>query len=206
MLGATRVAVLLAAVSTPAFSSVLLQGTFSQDDDVADLPFTISAGDVVTIQSYGYAGGVTPGAITIPEGGFAPVAFLFDGSGSEIATLTSSCPPASFDSITGNCDDIYYNSFLSAGSYTLALAVDDNAPNDGFLADGFKQDGNPGFTCMETGGSGPFCDVSTALGTARNGDYAVYIAAPDLVAPEPSTLLLMGGGVVLLALRRRKRA
>ena len=73
------------------------------------------------------------------------------------------------------------------GTLTLALAVFDNNPLGRFVTDGFVQDGNPGFTCREAGTSGAFCDVTTALGTTRTGNYAIAITGVDSVStPSPA--------------------
>jgi len=147
MLRAARLAVLLAAAGIPAFAgSVVFQGVFNEDDDVALLPFSITATDLVTIESYGYAGGTAPGGIIAPEGGFAPNAILFDSSGTEITSNQGGdCAITGADSVTGNCDDPYFQETLAAGSYTLALVEWDNTTTDGFLPNGFNQTGNPGF-------------------------------------------------------------
>jgi hypothetical protein len=69
----------------------------------------------------------------------------------------------------------------------LALAVFDNNPLGRFVADGFVQDGNSGFTCQEAGTSSTFCDVTTALGTTRTGNYAIAVTGADSVsAPSPA--------------------
>lgn len=200
---------LFALLCAPVFgSTVLFTGTFNTDDNVALIPFMVSANNLITVQSFGYAGGTTASFSVIPEGGFAPNAILFDSLGNEIVSDNGGhCGITGTDSVTGNCDDPYFQEDLSAGSYTLALVEWDNTTLDGFLPDGFKQDGNPGFTCGEFGGSGNFCDVTTALGTQRNGKYAVQISGASLVTPEPSTFLLIAfAGALTAASRRRRRS
>ncbi len=211
-----KLASMLGLLVIPGFAGTLLyQGTFAEDDDVFLIPFTITATDLVTIESYGYAGGTVPTPLTvIPEGGFAPEIFLFDSTGtmeigsSSDGVVGATCLTA-FDSVTGNCDDPYFQDSLNAGSYIVALVVYDNALVDSDLSDGFTQtqDSNPGFTCQESGGTGPFCDVTTALGTARNGNYALTISANDLVStPEPSPFgLFCIGGCFFAALLLKPR-
>jgi hypothetical protein len=190
-------------------STVLFQGSFPNDANVFLQQFTVNASEQVTIQSYGYAGGVVPTLplpTTIAAGGFAPNAILFDGTGSEIASDNGGhCGVTKADPVTGNCDDSFIQQTLSAGSYTLALLVFDNVPNDGLLADGFKQDGNPGFTCAEFGTTGNFCDVTSALGTVRTGNYAVAITGQDITStPEPATVsFILLACLCLPAVKRR---
>ena len=192
-------------------SPLLLQGTFPADDDVALFRFTLSAPGVVTLQSYGYAGGVA-NSTTIPAGGFAPDVTIFAQVGSDYVESTSDngghCGITGTDPVTGNCDDPYIQSTFAAGTYYLALSVYDNLPVDGFLADGFKQGGNPGFTCAEGGLSGQFCDVTDALFRTRTGNWAFTIAGvtsiTSLVIPEPSTGWLITAAGLLGLLWRRK--
>jgi hypothetical protein len=111
------------------------------------------------------------------------------------------------DPTTLNCDDLYFQDTLGpSGTFTLALAVDDNTPVDTSVADGFIQDGNPGFTCQEAGTSGSLCDLTTALGTSRTGDYAISITGADsatqLGIRESGSMLLLLSSGALIALRR----
>jgi hypothetical protein len=174
---------------------------------VALFNITANISETVTFQTYSYAGGAA-GSTVIPAGGFAPTAFLFDNMG-DVVTLTnpSPCGPVAVDPVTGNCDDLYFQDLLTPGAYTLALAVDDNTPVGTSAADGFVQDGNPGFTCQETGTSGSFCDVTDILGPSRTGNYAIAITGADSVTPsgvpEPGSMLLLIGGAVAALMKRR---
>jgi hypothetical protein len=57
------------------------------------------------------------------------------------------------------------------------------------------EDGNPGFTCEGFGISGSFCDVTTALGTPRTGNYAIAVTGAESVAnlSEPGSMFLLFG-------------
>jgi hypothetical protein len=188
--------------------TVLYQGTFATDNQVALFNITANTSETITIQTYSYAGG-TVNATNFFQGGFAPTAFLFDGLG-DVQTLSNgTCGQVGQDTNTLNCDDLYFQDTLGPGTYTLALAVDDNRPIDTFVADGFFDDGNPGFTCQEAGTTGSFCDLTTALGTSRTGAYAIAITGADSTSgpassPEPgSMVLLLSGGGLMVLLRRR---
>jgi hypothetical protein len=200
-------ALLFCVVVTPVFAATtLFQGVFASDDQVALFSLTANTTETITIQTYSYGGG-TVNSTSIPAGGFAPTGFLFDNLG-DVQTLDSgNSSQVAQDSTTENYDDLYFQASIDPGTYTLALAVYDNTPVDTSVADGFVEDGNPGFTCQLAGTSGNFCDLTTALGTSRTGNYAIAISGADLVTqlgvPEPSSMLLLLAGGALLTLRRR---
>jgi hypothetical protein len=184
----------------------LFQGAFAADDQVALFNITANTTETITFETYSYAGG-TVNSTVIPAGGFAPAAFLFDNMGDVLTLTNGSCSQVGTDPTTGSCNDIYFQDTLAPGTYTLALAVYNNTPVDTSVADGFVEDGNPGFTCQEAVTSGSFCDLTTAFGTSRTGDYAVSISGADTVTqlgvPEPGSMLLLLAGGALAALLRR---
>jgi uncharacterized protein (TIGR03437 family) len=167
----------------PGFASAgSFQGTFATDNQVALYNITVNASETITIQSYSY-GGRTVNSTTVPPGGFAPTAYLFDNTGGVLTLFSGTCSQVAQDPTTSNCDDLYFQVSLAPGVYTLALAVYDNTPVDTSVADGFVHDGDPGFTCLEADVSGSFCDLTTALGVSRTGYYAIAITGADSVSP-----------------------
>jgi hypothetical protein len=201
--------VLMALLSCHAGASTLvLEGTLSLDNQIASVLFTTNSTEVVTVQSYGYAGG-TVNSTVISEGGFDPGAFIFDNTGQLIADYSGSGCMTGADAVTGNCADPYIQQSFAPGQYTLVLTVANNFPNDTSLADGFQQDGAGSYTCAPYGETGNFCDVSTATGTPRNGDWAVAITGADSAslpgAPEPAGFYLLAISGAALALRKRRR-
>jgi len=207
-------AIMLAAISAVAGTAGTLsfEGTFSTDDQVNLFQLTLNSTTLVTIQSYGYAGGVMDSTV-VPAGGFAPDFTLFALVGSDYQEAASDngghCGITSADPVTGNCDDPYIQTTLNAGTYYLGLSVWDNVPLTGFLADGYTQTGNAGFTCAEGGVSGQFCDVTDALYSSRTGNWAVsFTEFSDVTnesAPEPSTWWLTLPAGLAGALFRRRR-
>jgi hypothetical protein len=197
----------LIALAGPAECSLLsFQGTLADDSQLVLIDFMVNGAQSVTIQSYGYAGGVTPDSITVQSGGFAPYAVLFDGGGNEISADNGGhCATTGADANTGNCDDPLIINSLGTGSYTLVVSVWDNVPVDGSLPDGYTQTGNPGFTCGEFSQSGNFCDVTTGTGVQRNGGYFVEISGTDVFTPEPGTILFGIAGAVGVVFARRKQ-
>jgi len=188
----------------PGFTATLFfQGTFAADNQVALFTITASALETITIETDSYAGG-TLDSIPVSAGGFAPTAFLFNDLGGPITLTNGTCLQVGTDPTSGTCEDIYYQNPLAAGTYTLALAVDDNSPAGFLVTDGFVQDANPGFTCQEAGTSGSFCDLTTVFGDTRTGNYAIAITGADSVTtPEPGSILLLLTGGAFIALRRR---
>jgi hypothetical protein len=195
---------LLFGLAAPGFADVMtFSGIFGADDQFALFNIVAGAPETVTIQTYGYAGG-TAGGNTYAPGGFAPTGFLFDNLGGVLTLTAGTCGQVGKDPVTGNCDDLYFQDTLGPGTYTLALAVYDNNPADTDVADGFKQDGNPGFTCAEAGVSGSFCDLTTAFYTSRTGAYALSITTPVAAVPEPASgILLLTCGAIIALWRRR---
>jgi PEP-CTERM motif len=60
------------------------------------------------------------------------------------------------------------------------------------------------FAGGEEQASGSLCDVTTAFGASRTGNYAIAIAGADSVTtPEPGSILLLFAGGAWIALRRR---
>jgi hypothetical protein len=210
MIGIFNRALLFCVAVAPGFAATtLFQGVFASDSQVALFNITANTSETITIQTYSYGGG-TVNSTSIPAGGFAPTAFLFDNLGNAPTLDTGNSSQVSQDPTTGNYDDLYFQDTLGPGTYTLALAVYNNSPVDTSVADGFVEDGNPGFTCQEAGTSGNFCDLTTVSGTSRTGNYAIAITGADSVTelgvPEPGSMLLLLAGGALATLRRRSIA
>src|ERR1700758_4509069 len=99
---------LLGLAVAPGFADTLLfQGTFAADNQVALFNITANTSEIITIQTYSYGGG-TVNATSVPSGGFAPTGFLFDNVGG-VQTLTNgTCTQVARDTTTGNCDDLFF--------------------------------------------------------------------------------------------------
>jgi PEP-CTERM motif len=183
---------------------VSYQGIFSSDDDVQLFNFNVSTAGLVTLQTFGYAGGVNGTGTVIPAGGFDPVLTLFDGSGNFLVTNDDGpCGTVGTDPTTLNCFDAYLSLDLGAGAYTAALTEYDNLPNGPTLADSFSQVGNGDFTCPEfLGTPGAFCDASPSQ---RDSAWALDITTPGTSpVPEPaSDVLVLSGISLLFALRKQ---
>jgi hypothetical protein len=185
--------------------------------------FTISGlgPSTITIQTYGFGGGMNAAGMVVPAGGFdalvalfsaAPEMILTDVGGNPIASVPGStqffagCPPAGTRSIGGGpqCGDNRLSVSLMPGTYNLVLsdanyvpfAVSPGPPISQALSDGFADLTSGVFqTCTPTGD----CVNDT-------GNFAVDIlsSAPAAV-PEPTTVWLLGSAVALMAWKRREK-
>jgi len=201
------VAVLLLS-SRIASSNILVStaGSFTADDDVVSFNFSLGAPDVVTMQTWSFAGGTNIVGSLLPPGGFAPVLSLFDATGAQnlIAfdaggVAPSGCGVRNIDPSTGFCLDAYLNLSLGIGSYIVTLTQFDNLPNGPALPNGFFEAGNGNFT------GGPFF-LNAGAGFQRNGNWAVDISTPLVtVTPEPATAVLVFTVLAALALAHRIR-
>jgi hypothetical protein len=163
--------------------------------------FSIGAGGVVTIQSFGYGGGTNAAGMSIPAGGFDPLLTIFASDGSEVGSFDDDPGCAHSNLLHGACLDSYYSAFLAADTYTLALTESGNVPN-GQLSDGFSQQGNGNF-------AGGFVDFN---GFQEDGHWAIDIGPVDTAAipgaPEPASFGLAGAGLAAVcaigaSMRRR---
>lgn len=223
-------AVCFAAVVVFAFCSMAVAdatvsytGTLAAPDQPALFTFTLGSAATVTLQTFGFGGGVNAAGTIIPSGGTDPFLAIFSGTGNSASIVTDGlgnpygtsldltnyadfigCPPAGTTVIGGSpvCGDIRMSLTLLAGTYTVVLgdgqyiayAVFDN----GALGEGFAD---------LTGGN--FCNLVINGVDCPNtsGDYALDIttAGVQQPVPEPATLVMLAGGLAMGCWRKRAR-
>ena len=193
----------LALASQAQSAVVSFSGQFAQDDSFAVHAFTTSASGQITIESFGYAGGLNGSGQNVAAGGFDPVIALFSSSGAFIAGADDGA--ARVDPLTGSASDPLFSWLLEAGSYFIAVSQYFNFPN-GDWSDGWGESG-ANFTDVFGCAAGQFCDAS---GLDRSNAYNVSISGDNLVVaevPEPGTLALMAGalGAFVWGRRRERR-
>jgi len=197
-------------------------GNFVNDNDLRFFQVNMAADGVLTIQTFGYGGGVNQASNVIAPGGFAPALSVFDSTGFLIANdnlggTVPFCNGRGIDPVTGFCfDAIVYDSasvplFLFAGSYTVVLSQQGNI-SFGSLAAGFTYDaanGNdPTFTGTNSGLPGQkFVDPFGS--DLRTSAWAVDFVSDQLRSvgevPEPGTISLLLLGAAGLAVVRSSR-
>ncbi len=202
-MGAATMAAALALGSQQADAApVNYQGSFTQDDQHVVLDIHLDALSTLSAKTLSWA-----------QGGFAPVLSLFGAGGllQQAVGSSNSCGAGSgaADPATGFCWDAMLGGQFAAGDYTLVLTQDGNLPIGGAPADGFQQDGQPGYT-----GAWYLGDASRSFinvdGSQRSGFWALQFEsqAVDLHnVPEPAGWALSGLALLaaLAASRRRNR-
>jgi hypothetical protein len=193
-------------------------GTFSQDDQLELFQFTAPSA-LVTLQTFGYAGGTNGSGSVIPAGGFDPYISLFDatgglGAGSLLVASNNDGVGVATDPTTGAASDslLTLTTLIAGHTYVLVLSQFDNTPNGPDFGSGFSRDGQGDFTAGAFGcGGTSFCDSTPAQ---RNGNWALDIdgvrSATDIsnpgTVPEPASLALLAAGLAgLVAGRFRKK-
>ncbi len=212
-------AALLTIAGTAAHAaSFAFEGVFGADDDVALFEFTVGAGALVEIRTFGYGGGTMVDGTVVPSGGFDPAIWLFAGDGSFTGAFNEDWDVAGSqatpDPITGGRYDARISRFLGAGDYVLALTQYENAPLAALnpalkLMDGFLYDGQPHYTVTLQSPWCPagsnFCDYwvlgsgSSRQSLLRNGNYAIQFVNVDGVSPPPTSRVPLPAALPMLA-------
>jgi hypothetical protein len=206
-------------VSTESFT-----GTLASSSAVFETTLTLTAGEDVLLQTYGFGGGTNAAGTVIAPGGTDPFVAIFSGTGGTAAILTdgmgdpygtsvdlgnyasfAGCPPAGTVDFGGpTCGDVTMSlSSLAAGTYTVVLSDGQYIANavfdNGTLSEGFSD---------LTGGV--FCNIANNgvnCPDPLGGAYALDITTTSTTSsvPEPGTLALFGSGLIALAFRLRGR-
>lgn len=194
LLGAATLALMAAQAPAAAHS---VAGTFISDDQVQLVPFRTASSGLVTIETFGYAGGVNAEGTAVAAGGFDPVFALFGSDGTLLGYGDDGATRV--DPVTGGAFDAVLAISLPAGDYVVALSQFDNFAIGPTFAAGFLEAGSGNFTAAYGCAAGRFCDVN---GANRNGSFAISISGATV--PEPTTLALVGLLLPALWMARRR--
>lgn len=202
-------------------------GTLANSTDTVLLVFNVpgSASENVTIQTWGFGGGVNAAGQTIAAGGFDPFFGVFSGIGGTATIVTdglgdpfgtsdalsnfgafAGCPPAGTVNIGGSvCGDVTMQLSLLPGTYTLLLSDGLYIPNavfdNGTLGEGFSDFTGGGLQTCNT-------DSSVAITCANDtANWAFDLTTSGSTVPtrEPGSLFLLAGGLCAVEFWRRWR-
>jgi len=208
--------VLAAAMGVASASVISLTGTLNTAEDTFETTVSVATAGTVTLQTWGFGGGINAAGMVIASGGFDPLVAVFAGTGSGATILNGSsdglsnyssftgCPPAgtvTIGSFAGQCGDITMVMSLSMGTYTVILSDAEYIPNaifdNGTFGEGFT-DLTPGTLPLQTCADQNNCVNDTA-------NWALDITTPgvSVAAPEPSTLGTACLGLLSLAVFAR---
>ncbi len=189
-------------------ATIAYAGTFSTDDQLAVINFTVAQTSQVMFETDSYGGG-TLGGSTVAAGGFVPILTLFSSSGAFLAADggDGTCQAGmSSDPTTGMCDDAAITSLLSAGAYTLVVSEFFNYANGPNLSNGFSEAGQGDFTGPICGTTGGFYETDVAPCVQRTDAYSVTETTPlAATTPEPGSLVLCTFPIVALCFARWRK-
>lgn len=223
-------AIFVAAPKAFADTTTSYVGTLATPESTFETTLTLTSAESVTLQTYGFGGGMNGNGMVIAPGGTDPFLAIFSGTGSGATILTDTsgdtfgtsldldnyssftgCPPANTVSDFGDttCGDVTMSfASLAAGTYTIVLGDGQYIANavfdNGTLGEGFTDLTGGAFCNVFDGDTGTPCPNTTgayALDVTTSGSGST----PPPPMPEPSALILLAAGLAGIGSVRPRR-
>jgi hypothetical protein len=221
--------VLTLAAGARADTTTSYTGTLATSESTFETTLNLSSAENVTLQTYGFGGGVNGAGTSIAAGGTDPFLAIFSGTGGGASILTdgmgnpygtsldlgnygsfAGCPPAGLVNFGGpTCGDITMSiADLAAGTYTIVLSDGQYIANavfdNGTLSEGFT-DLTGGVFCNLANGSVdcPNTSGAYALDVTTSGGSGGGGGGGTTGVPEPTALVLLSACILGLGAARR---
>ncbi|WP_058555422.1 DVUA0089 family protein [Thiohalocapsa sp. ML1] len=162
-------------------------GTFTTDDQVELINFTVGSASRVTIFTSSWGTDNADDGY-VPNGGFDPLLGVWDSDGTLVdfqdAGLNVGVTQSNGVGYSHGLYDVYLTVDLTAGDYVASLTQYSNFPLSDQLADGFVEAGNPNFTFdLGFGGKPMFNGVWVPGLDPRTGAWVLHII--NVTPPSP---------------------
>lgn len=160
-------AAFLLTVQVAKADGISLVGTLASPETVVTDTIDLTSSATITLQTYGFGGGVNQAGTVIAAGGFDPFVGLFAGTGPSATIVTENGNPAGTSDVLNNYAPTSLNGF-SAGFGTAA-------------ENSFAGCGPAGMVTIGSGAGSSVCGDITMTVTLNPGIYTILLTDADYI-------------------------